>query len=275
MTPLDGTALRIAHVSDIHVGAHDELTLDGLAQDLHDAQVAATIVTGDLTMRARTHEFVRAKQVIDQFPGPTMIVIGNHDVPLTNPLHRMSSPYGKYRAEVTENLDPVLDLGTVRIQGLGSMPRWRWKSGRISQRQSQDIRNTFADSPAGTVRVVAMHHPPSSEDLESLAGGDGFERALVEAEVDIVLAGHTHVPAVQVLKVGSGTRTRSIIEVVAGTATSHRTRGVVRSWSLLEITPGTLAVTEHHASEGGWRADPPQVFPLPDASHRPGGTSPG
>lgn len=268
MTRPDGTALRIAHVSDIHVGAHDEVTLDGLAQDLHDAQVAATIVTGDLTMRARTHEFVRAKEVIDQLPGPTMIVIGNHDVPLTNPLHRMTSPYGRYRAEVTGNLDPVLDLGLVRIQGLGSMPRWRWKSGRISERQSQDIRATFADSPPGTVRVVAMHHPPSSDDLESLAGGDGFEQALVDAEVDIVLAGHTHVPAVGMLTVGSGARTRSIIEVVAGTATSHRTRGVVRSWSLLEITSHTLTVTEHHASEGGWRASPPQVLPLPDAAHR-------
>ncbi len=268
MTRPDGTALRIAHVSDIHVGAHDEVTLDGLAQDLHDAQVAATIVTGDLTMRARTHEFVRAKEVIDQFPGPTMVVIGNHDVPLTNPLHRMASPYGRYRTEVTGNLDPVLDLGSVRIQGLGSMPRWRWKSGRISERQSQDIRATFADSPPGTVRVVAMHHPPSSDDLESLAGGDGFEQALVDAEVDIVLAGHTHVPAVEVLTVGSGARARSIIEVVAGTATSHRTRGVVRSWSLLEITSHTLTVTEHHASEGGWRAAPPQVLALPDAAHR-------
>jgi len=268
VTRSDGPALRIAHVSDIHVGAHDELTLDGLAQDLHDARVAATIVTGDLTMRARTHEFVRAKEVIDQFPGPTMVVIGNHDVPLTNPLHRMASPYGKYRTEVTEDLDPVLDLGRVRIQGLGSMPRWRWKSGRISERQSQDIRATFADSPPGTVRVVAMHHPPSSDDLESLAGGDGFEQALVDAEVDIVLAGHTHVPAVGVLTVGSGARARSIIEVVAGTATSHRTRGVVRSWSLLEITSRTLTVTEHHASEGGWRAAPPQVLALPAAAHR-------
>jgi 3',5'-cyclic AMP phosphodiesterase CpdA len=268
VTRPDGTALRIAHVSDIHVGAHDEVTLDGLAQDLHDAGVAATIVTGDLTMRARTHEFVRAKEVIDQFPAPTMIVIGNHDVPLTNVLHRMASPYGKYRTQVTDDLDPVLDLGPVRIQGLGSMPRWRWKSGRISERQSQDIRTTFADSPPGTVRVVAMHHPPSSEDLESLAGGDGFEQALIDAEVDIVLAGHTHVPAVQVLRVGSGARARSIIEVVAGTATSHRTRGVVRSWSLLEITSHTLTVTEHHASEGGWRAAPPQVLALPDAAHR-------
>ena len=90
----------------------------------------------------------------------------------------------------------------------------------------------------------------------------------MDAEVDIVLAGHTHVPAVQVLTVGAGARTRSIIEVVAGTATSHRTRGVVRSWSLLEITPRILTVTEHYASEGGWRAAPPQVLPLPDAAHR-------
>ena len=239
--------MRIAHVSDIHVGAHDDLALDGLAQDLHDAGVAATIVTGDLTMRARIHEFARARQVIDQFPGPTMVVIGNHDVPLTNPLRRMASPYGTYRSEVTEHLDPVLDLGTVRIQGLGSMPRWRWKSGRLSDRQSQDVRATFADSPPGTVRVVAMHHPLSSGSLESLAGGVEFERALVDSEVDVVVAGHTHVPAVQVLQVGRPPRTRSIVEVVAGTATSHRTRGVARSWSLLDFTDRTLTVTEHTA----------------------------
>ncbi len=262
--------MRIAHVSDIHVGAHDDLALDGLVQDLHDAGVAATIVTGDLTMRARTHEFVRAKRVIDQFPGPTMVVIGNHDVPLTNPLRRMVSPYGKYRSEVTENLDPVLDLGTVLIQGLGSMPRWRWKSGRLSDRQSQDVRTTFADSPSGTARVVAMHHPLSSVALESLAGGVGFERALVDVEIDVVLAGHTHIPAVQVLHVGAAPRTRPIIEVVAGTATSHRTRGVECSWSLLDFTDRTLTVTEHTADVGGWLARTPQSLALPAARHRPG-----
>ena len=265
--------MRIAHLSDMHVGAHDELTLDGLARDLHAAEVAATIVTGDLTMRARTHEFARAMEVINQFPHPTMIVIGNHDVPLTNPLHRLSSPYGKYRAQVTENLDPVLDLGTVRIQGLGSMPRWRWKSGRISQRQTEVIRANFADAPEGTVRVVAMHHPPSSDNLETLAGGDGFEQALVDAEIDIVLAGHTHVPAVQVLRVGAGSNSRSIIEVVAGTASSDRTRGIGRSWSLLEITAETLTVIERHAGKLGWHPLPPQALQLPDASHRPGGTA--
>ena len=268
MTPPEAPSLRIAHVSDIHVGAHDDLMLDGLAQDLHDAGVAATIVTGDLTMRARTHEFVRAKDVIDQFPNPTMVVIGNHDVPLTNPLRRMSSPYERFRAGVTPDLDPVLDLGLARVQGLGSMPRWRWKSGRISDRQADQIRETFADAPQGCARIVALHHPPSSDALESIAGGEDFEQALVDAEVDIVLAGHTHVPAVATLQVGSGSRTRSIIEVVAGTATSHRTRGTERSWSLLEITTDTLTVTEHFAKPGGWRPAVPVSFPLPAGSSR-------
>ncbi len=269
----DPATVRIAHVSDLHVGAHDELALDGLAQDLHDAGVAATVVTGDLTMRARTHEFVRAAQVLDEFPQPTLVVMGNHDVPLTNPLRRMSSPYGKYRAQVTEHLDPVLDLGTVRIQGLGSMPWWRWKSGHISERQCNDIRATFSDTPQGTVRVVAMHHPPSADDLESLAGASDFEAALVDCEVDIVLAGHTHVPAVTILDVRAGSRSRSIVEVVAGTVTSHRTRQTPRSWSLLEISGTTLTVIEHYASEGRWRADPAQTFALGIAPDDGNGTA--
>jgi 3',5'-cyclic AMP phosphodiesterase CpdA len=261
--------VRIAHVSDIHVGAHDDLALDGLGADLHAAGVAATIVTGDLTMRARTREFARAREVIAGFPQPTMIVIGNHDVPLINPLARMSTPYERFRAHVTDEMDPHLDLSAVRVQGLGSMPRWRWKSGRVSDRQAGIVRAAFADAPPGTARVVALHHPLSSDGLESLAGGSELGRALVDAEVDVVLAGHTHVPAVQVLQVGEVGRTRAVVEVVAGTATSHRTRGVARSWSLLEFSAQALTVTEHHADGDQWVAAPPLHLVLAPGTHRP------
>jgi 3',5'-cyclic AMP phosphodiesterase CpdA len=261
--------MRIAHVSDIHVGAHDDLALDGLAPDLHAAGVAATILTGDLTMRARRHEFTRARAIIDRFPKPTMVVIGNHDVPLTNPVRRMSSPYDRFRDHVTDELDPLLDLGTVRVQGLGSMPRWRWKSGRVSDEQADAVRAAFADAPSGTARVVALHHPISSEGLETIAGGGALGRALVEAEVDVVLAGHTHVPAVQVLQVGEPGRSRSIVEVVAGTATSHRTRGAARSWTLLEFGAARITVIEHHSEGGRWHAAPPRRIALAPGSHWP------
>ena len=273
VTPSAPSGLRLAHVSDIHVGAHDDSAIEGMVADLHSAGVAATVVTGDLTMRARTHQFVRAVELVGRFPSPTMIVLGNHDLPLTNPLRRLAAPYAKFQAQVTDELDPILDLGTVRIQGLGSMPRWRWKSGRVSDRQTDLIRATFADSPPSTARVVALHHPPSLTNLESLAGRADFEHALVDAEIDVVLAGHTHVPAVQVLQVASGSRVRRIVEVVAGTATSDRTRGVEQSWSLLEFAAETVTVTERFAGEGRWRPGPKQSFRLSPGAHRPAGAS--
>jgi len=270
MAPQPGDSIRLGHVSDIHVGASDDVTLDGLAEDLHAAGVVATVVTGDLTMRARTHELVRARQVVDGFPAPTMVVIGNHDVPLTNPFRRLASPYDKFRSQFSGSVDPVLDLGVVRIQGLDSMPRWRWKSGRISGRQSELVQSTFADCSDGTVRIVALHHPPSSDHLESIAGGDDFEEALVNAEVDIVLAGHTHVPSARVIEVGSEGRTRPLIEDIAGTATSHRTRGSLRSWSQLDITASSVTVTQHLADGDGWRPGSVQEFALPPGTHLPG-----
>lgn len=256
--------MRIAHVSDIHVGAHDDLALDGLAGDLRQAEVSATVVTGDLTMRARRRQFARARAVIDGFPPPTLVVIGNHDVPLLNPLQRLWSPYDRYREAMELPLDPVLDLPGVRIQGLASMPWWRWKSGRVSRRQSDLVRVAFQDCSPGTVRVIAMHHPPSQTALAGLVGGQEFRRAMLAAEVDVVLAGHTHIPTVRVLP---GTSSRPIVEVVAGTATSHRTRGAARSWTLLEIGDSQVSATAHTAvktSTGGsaWAAAAPEVFPL-------------
>lgn len=269
MTQPAATPLRIAHVSDIHVGAHDDRALAELIADLRAASVAATVVTGDLTMRARSHQFARALEAVTQFPSPTLTVLGNHDLPLVNSFRRLAAPHGKYLSAVTDDLDPVLDLDTVRIQGLASAPRWRWKSGRVSSRQADLIRATFATSPPATARVVALHHPPSSAQLESLAGRAKLERALVDAQVDVILAGHTHVPAVRVLQVGSPSTSRQVIEVVAGTATSHRTRGMPRSWSLLEFTETTIAVTARVADGHRWRNESRQELPLSPGGHRP------
>ncbi len=262
--PEVGAAVRIAHVSDLHAGAEDGEPFAGLVADLRAADVAATVVTGDLTMRARTAQFERATRVLAAFPAPVLIVPGNHDVSLTHPVRRIRHPYRRFLEHTGQDLDPVLDLGSVRIQGLASMPPWRWKSGHVSARQADLVRRTFADAPGGVVRVVALHHPLSSPDLERLAGRRGFEEALVDARVDIVLAGHTHVPAARVLQAGAGGQRRAIVEVVAGTATSDRVRGVPRSWSLLEIQARTLIVRERLAEGSGWVAGGEHRFTLPD-----------
>ena len=68
MTTHEATsALRIAHVSDIHVGASDERELASLVQDLQEASPAATVVTGDLTMHGVTKEIT----LVGTFNGST------------------------------------------------------------------------------------------------------------------------------------------------------------------------------------------------------------
>jgi 3',5'-cyclic AMP phosphodiesterase CpdA len=53
------TALVIAHVSDLHLGAHDAVAVDTLPADVAAARPTLTVVTGDVTMRARAGEFRR------------------------------------------------------------------------------------------------------------------------------------------------------------------------------------------------------------------------
>jgi 3',5'-cyclic AMP phosphodiesterase CpdA len=255
-------AFRLAHVSDLHVGSVEGDSLQTLITDLAGSGADATIVTGDLTMRARSREYTVAVRALQAFPAPTLVVMGNHDVPLLNPLRRMAVPYQKFRAAVAADLDPVLDLTGARIQGLGSMPRWRWKSGRVSDRQTRLIRSTFSDAPEDAVRIVAMHHPPSSDHLARIAGHSDLEKALVGSRVDIVLAGHTHVPQVRELQLSAAGRRHRVLEVVAGTATSDRTRGVPRSWWLLELTSGEVRVIEHVGEGTTWRTLPPRSYPL-------------
>lgn len=259
----DGARVRIAHVSDLHAGAEEGAAFGPLVEDLHAADVAATVVTGDLTMRARTAQFESVTQALAAFPKPLLVVPGNHDISLTHPIRRLTHPYERYRRHTGQGLDPLLDLGPVRIQGLTSMPPWRWKSGHISARQDDLVRQAFADADQAVVRIVALHHPLSSPDLERLAGRRRFEEALVDAGVDILLSGHTHVPAAQVLQIWSGHRQRDIVEVIAGTATSHRVRGVPRSWSLLEVRDATLVVRERLAEGGAWVAGTEHRFHLP------------
>jgi hypothetical protein len=98
--------------------------------------------------------------------------------------------------------------------------------------------------------LLALHHPPGAGGLERIAGRGRLCRALTSARVDLLLAGHTHVP-------WSGRRPAGAtghrpVEVVAGTATSRRTRGTGRSWTVIRIGVDAIDVEERYHAAGGW-----------------------
>ncbi|BCJ45768.1 metallophosphoesterase [Actinoplanes ianthinogenes] len=232
--------LTVAHLSDLHLGAHEPDAVPSLIADVAAAAPDLTVVTGDWTMRARPREFTLARAVLEELPRPLLAVTGNHDLPLISPL-RLAEPYERYRAWIDDDLDPVAGLPGLTALGLQSMPRWRWKDGLITGRQAELITSVFGAAPEDDVKVIALHHPPVGT---ALAGRRRFLRAARTAGVDLILAGHTHIPDVR--------RIEGVAVVVAGTATSHRTRGVPRSWSLIRVDTEAITVTERYDADRGW-----------------------
>jgi 3',5'-cyclic AMP phosphodiesterase CpdA len=248
----------IAHVSDLHLGAHDPLAVDTLPADVAAARPTLTVVTGDITMRARAGEFCLAVELLARLPEPRLVVPGNHDVPL-GPVPRLTEPYLRYAAALGVDPNPSVLWPSARsagteVIGLNSMPRWRWKSGRVTRRQAVAITAAFAGVSGDAVRVVALHHPPFVGGLSRLGGRALLTAALVEARVDLVLAGHTHVPVAREVEVAAAGRTHRLVEVVAGTTTSLRTRdGAGRSWSLIVVDGCAVEVRERRQAGSGWR----------------------
>jgi hypothetical protein len=146
------------------------------------------------------------------------------------------------------------------------MPRWRWKNGRVSRRQAEAVAHVLGAAPA--LRLLAVHHPPFDRGPSRIVGRGRLLRALADARVDLVLAGHTHVPFTRRVELpGSAHRP---IEVIAGTATSRRTRGVGRSWTVLRVDEDTITVEERHQAGTRWRTDRSTSYPR-RGSHGTGG----
>lgn len=252
MTPEAGTPLVIAHVSDLHLGAHVPDAVTSVIDDVAAARPALTVVTGDCTMRARASQFRAARELLDRLPAPLLVVMGNHDVPLISAA-RLVGPYVRYRRWIEADLDPLVRLPGLTALGLQTTPRWRWKSGRISRRQSDDVADLLRVGSADAVRLLALHHPPTAGGLGRIAGRGRLLRSLAAARVDLVLAGHTHVPDSRWVDL-PGTSHR-LIEVVAGTATSRRTRGAGRSWTAIRVDGETVSVEERCQAVAGWVTD--------------------
>ncbi|MEV0902591.1 metallophosphoesterase [Actinoplanes sp. NPDC049802] len=234
----------IAHLSDLHLGAHDPAAVASIAADVAAVRPSLTVVTGDLTMRAREAEFRQVRELLDRLPGPVLAVTGNHDVPLAD-WRRALRPYDRWRSWIDADLDPVRQVSGVTALGLQSMPRWRWKNGRVTGSQAAAVIRTLGDAPPGDVRVLALHHPPLATGTAALLGRRRLLDAVRATRTDLVLAGHTHMPDVRV-------RGRHVF-VVAGTTTSLRVRGAACSWSLISVDRGEVVVRERYLGPDGWR----------------------
>jgi 3',5'-cyclic AMP phosphodiesterase CpdA len=241
---------RLVHLSDLHFGAHDPTLIAAVERSVDTLKPDLVVVSGDFTQRARTEQFRQACEFLERLRDAGHEVLGvpgNHDVPLYDVLRRFLSPLTRYRRFIDDTLCPFAELPGVAVLGINTARSLTFKDGRINHEQVAFIRDTFARTPAGAVRVLVTHHP-----LFALKVGEQIERAIgrqdmaldavEDAGVDMLLAGHNHHASSQDAS-DLVTRAGGALVIQAGTATSTRVREQEQSFNTIDIADGCVTVT--------------------------------
>lgn len=244
----------LVHLSDLHFGRIDEAIIAPLTVAIHALHPDLVVVSGDLTQRARTAEFISAQEFLAVLPLPQIVVPGNHDIPLHNLVRRFIDPLQKYQRYICESLEPSFVDAEIAVAGINTARSLTIKDGRINAEQIERVRLQWASINAGVTKIIVTHHPFDIGGVfdQTQLVGKAQQRMpeLVALDVDLLLAGHHHVAHAENTVVNYPDLKRAALVVQAGTATSTRGRGETNSFNVLRIETGCICVERHE-----WRAE--------------------
>src|SRR5258706_7190913 len=100
----------ILQISDTHFGTEQPPVVNALVRLAHAETPDLVVISGDVTQRARRSQFRAAREFVDRLAVPrTLIIPGNHDIPLYNIFARLFDPYANHRREFGDDLEPVFE----------------------------------------------------------------------------------------------------------------------------------------------------------------------
>lgn len=235
--------VRLFHVSDVHFGREDKAAVAWFDQLVRDEKPDAVIMTGDLTMRARSTEYDDGLRWLRGLGVPVTVEVGNHDLPAYNLLKRLFRPYHRIH-KVEKLVEQPLDLPGVTIIPLKTTARWQWRldwsKGSVSPGSLGRALALLAEAPKDKLAFIAAHHPLIDVRTQASAqthGGAKALEALAGAGADAVLTGHVHDPFDIRHKVAG----REVRMIGAGTL-SERTRDTPPSFNEVRVVGGKFEV---------------------------------
>jgi 3',5'-cyclic AMP phosphodiesterase CpdA len=253
------TTVSVFHVSDLHFGrpAVPE-QIDAIEAAVQERSFDVVAISGDLTQRARSGEFQRARAFIRDASrvSRTIVVPGNHDVkwwraPLgIGSTAKITENYRKY---IDADLEPVLRIDGATFVGINTAQgvtrrtlTWNMRDisiiGDVRKSQIERAREAFEEGPESAARVIVMHHNPVRGELSQRHGLKNTKRilgAFAELGVDLVLCGHDHQEAIHYVE---HTKKGTVIST-AGTVSNRSRGGRPSSVNVITLSPSTIEVS--------------------------------
>lgn len=223
----------IVQISDTHFGTEQPAVVAAMEAHVQAQGADLLVLSGDITQRARGAQFAAARAFLQRLEGhgvPNSLVIpGNHDLPLFNLVSRFIAPYDQYQQHFGEDLEPSFENDDLLIIGLNTTHPKRHKDGLVTHEQVQAVTERLQQSDPAKLRIVVAHQPFGSlvlSDLNNLQHGAlAALTRWADAGLDMVMGGHIHLPYVLPLRNQYPSLSRDIWIVQAGTTLSSRVRG--------------------------------------------------
>lgn len=230
---------RIVHISDPHFGTTTTKKISILQKTILQLAPSLVLLSGDITQRARRHQFLQARIFCNSlYPIDVIAVPGNHDLPLMNLPIRFFWPYFGFVHQFQFPICSHKRFGPIDILALNSTSPFRSVQGHI---RSSDRQRLSLFSEDALFRIVMFHHPldcaKSTDEINLLKNREILVPSLETSQVDLVLGGHIHDPLARLSQSRYPNSTRPFPIVLAGTALSSRTRSdAPNSFNLIEVT---------------------------------------
>ncbi len=262
--------VKILHTSDLHFGRPAVATqLDSLRSSIAEIEPDAVAVSGDLTQRCSTWEFLKARAYLDSVReiAPVIVIPGNHDVRWLGAVARQLGAvglvgrsahdfkYSKYMRHISPELNPSLEVpgavvaacNTAHGIARGSLTR-RFRDlgviGHVNKRDLKKVEEAFSKAAPDAARVVMIHHNPIKGETSGRHGLANTKQALQEFKrlgAELVLCGHDHQEAVHTVQEYAP----GLVISTAGTISNRLRAGRPSSFNLVTIDEHELRITTY------------------------------
>jgi 3',5'-cyclic-AMP phosphodiesterase len=227
--------LLIAQLSDVHVGGsryRNELLHTAIGE-INDAQPDLVVVAGDLTDDGYPDQYPLAKQELEAIACPELVLVpGNHDARNVGYL-RFEDTFG-----TRDSRQRLMLAGSEVALVAVDTSKPDLDEGEVGREHYPWIEEGFAG--AADLRIFVCHHhlvpiPGTGRERNQVLDAGDVLSLLRGAGVDLVLAGHRHVPYVWPIA--------GMFLVHSGTVSTLRTRGFPEpAYNLIRVADERISV---------------------------------